>query len=308
MHNIYKQNELSKETINKINNFLKKLIDIKEIKENYKKTIELSEIDLKEYEASIKKFEPIIQKNEQGKMEILSSSSEEFNSEGEKEETIKKEGKEEGKKDEEKEEEKEEEKREEKEEKEIEEEKEEEREKEEEEKGEEIEEKEIEEEIKEEVKENEEKEKEEEKEEKKKKKEESVKKEEKDTKKEDIKKKIIFFDNQTLKIKSSKDILPISFTNISEDDFSTKSLNNIKKIKDNNIKKEKNEERDEKIGKGKPYEFDILKYKTQDIASELARVNYALFSKIKVEEFLKGSFNKKDKYKLSPNICQIIKR
>ena len=40
----------------------------------------------------------------------------------------------------------------------------------------------------------------------------------------------------------------------------------------------------------------------------MARVNYALFSKIKVKEFLKGSFNKKDKYKLSPNICQIIKR
>ena len=37
-------------------------------------------------------------------------------------------------------------------------------------------------------------------------------------------------------------------------------------------------------------------------------MNFALFSKIKVKEFLKGAFNGKDKYKLSPYICQIIKR
>ena len=73
------------------------------------------------------------------------------------------------------------------------------------------------------------------------------------------------------------------------------------------IEEKKNGEEKSK-GKEKPYEFDILKYKTEDIASELARVNYILFSRIKVKELLKGAFNRKEKYKLSPNICQIIKR
>ena len=306
IHNFYYHNELSKETINKINNFLTRLIDIKEINENYQKIIELSEIELKEYEASIKKFEPIIQKKEQREMDLLNSSSDEFNSEEEKgklrekDVKIKKEGKEKEK---------------------VKKEKEKEKEKEDEEKGEKVK-KEIKEEekkeIKEEIKENEEKgqkEKEEKKEDKNKDKE-SIKKENeenaenkgKEIEKEDIKKKFIFNDSQTLKIKSSKDILPISFTKIYQDDFSTKSLNIVKKTKENNIEEEKDKEKEEKIGKGKPYEFDIIKYKTQDIASELARVNYSLFSKIKVKEFLKGSFNKKDKYKLSPNICKIIKR
>ena len=58
----------------------------------------------------------------------------------------------------------------------------------------------------------------------------------------------------------------------------------------------------------KAYEFDITKYKLEDIAFELTRVNYSLYSRVKVKEFLKGVYNGKDKYKLSPNICRIIKR
>ena len=58
----------------------------------------------------------------------------------------------------------------------------------------------------------------------------------------------------------------------------------------------------------KLYEFDIMKYKLEDIAFELTRVNYSLYSRIKIKEFLKGVFNGKDKYKLSPHICRIIKR
>ena len=54
--------------------------------------------------------------------------------------------------------------------------------------------------------------------------------------------------------------------------------------------------------------FDILKYKSIDIASELTLIKYNLFNKIKVEEFLEGNFNKKEKLDKSPNICEIIKR
>ena len=51
-----------------------------------------------------------------------------------------------------------------------------------------------------------------------------------------------------------------------------------------------------------------MKYKTQDIALELTRISYALYSKIKIKEFLKAAFNGKDKYKTSPHLCQIINR
>lgn len=57
-----------------------------------------------------------------------------------------------------------------------------------------------------------------------------------------------------------------------------------------------------------PYEFDILKFSDKDIASELTRVNYTLYSKIKIKEFLKGAFNGKDKFKSSPHVCQIVNR
>ena len=58
----------------------------------------------------------------------------------------------------------------------------------------------------------------------------------------------------------------------------------------------------------KSYEFDLLKYKPEDIAYELTRVNYTLYLRVQIKEFLKGVFNGKDKFKLSPNICHIIKR
>ena len=37
-------------------------------------------------------------------------------------------------------------------------------------------------------------------------------------------------------------------------------------------------------------------------------IKYNLFNKIKVEEFLEGNFNKKEKLNKSPNICEIINR
>ena len=77
LHNTYFHNELSHEVISKINEFIKKLFDINEIKEKYEQVLELSEIELKEYEASIKKFEPIEYKNiNEDKIDNLSSSDE----------------------------------------------------------------------------------------------------------------------------------------------------------------------------------------------------------------------------------------
>ena len=54
--------------------------------------------------------------------------------------------------------------------------------------------------------------------------------------------------------------------------------------------------------------FDIFNYSPKDIASELTRVSYLLFSKIKPKEFFKGLFTKKDKEKTSPNICEVVNR
>ena len=98
---------------------------------------------------------------------------------------------------------------------------------------------------------------------------------------------------------------PIKYANIYTDEPSKSIV--IEKTNDNrlNILKRLKESKEEKT---RLYEFDILKYKAQDIASELTRVNYILFSKIKVKELLKGAFNGKDKYKNSPIICKIIKR
>lgn len=54
--------------------------------------------------------------------------------------------------------------------------------------------------------------------------------------------------------------------------------------------------------------FDIFNYSPKDIASELTRISYLLFSKIKPKEFFKGLFTKKDKEKTSPNICEVVNR
>lgn len=66
--------------------------------------------------------------------------------------------------------------------------------------------------------------------------------------------------------------------------------------------------KDAEIISSNKYYFDILKYKSKDISSELTRIKYNLFCKIEVKEFLKGGFNSKDKLIKSPNICQIISR
>ena len=52
--------------------------------------------------------------------------------------------------------------------------------------------------------------------------------------------------------------------------------------------------------------FDIFNYSPKDIALELTRISYLLFSKIKPKEFFKGLFTKKDKEKTSPNICVVV--
>ena len=54
--------------------------------------------------------------------------------------------------------------------------------------------------------------------------------------------------------------------------------------------------------------FDIFNYSPKDIAIELTRVSYILFSKIRPKEFFKGLFTKKDKEKTSPNICILVNR
>ena len=54
--------------------------------------------------------------------------------------------------------------------------------------------------------------------------------------------------------------------------------------------------------------FDIFNYSPKDIALELTRVSYLMFSKIKPKEFFKGLFTKKDKEKTSPNICVLVNR
>ena len=91
LHNTYYHNVFSNLLIVKINDFLKKLIDINEIKEKYEQIIDLSLIELKEYEASIKIFEPSLSNHNMENIEDLSSSSDFYSDE---EKTEKKEKKE----------------------------------------------------------------------------------------------------------------------------------------------------------------------------------------------------------------------
>ena len=67
LHNTYFHNELSHDVIKKIFDFLKRLIEINEIKEKYEQKIDLSHIELKEYEASFKIFNPIMKNDTQEK-------------------------------------------------------------------------------------------------------------------------------------------------------------------------------------------------------------------------------------------------
>ena len=54
--------------------------------------------------------------------------------------------------------------------------------------------------------------------------------------------------------------------------------------------------------------FEIFNYNSKDIAVEITRVTYDIFSKIRPNEFFKGLFTKKDKEKTSPNICKAVER
>ena len=295
LHNTYFHNDLSHEVISKINEFIKKLFDINEIKEKYEQVLELSEIELKEYEASIKKFEPIEYKNiNEDKIDNLSSSDELSFDAGKEIKEEKNDKKEEIEKKDEKDEKK----------------------------DDSVNKKESEEEINEKkVDNNKEKEKKvkfkEEKKidnEKKEEKIDSLKKEEnnnieeKEEYQDFIKKTVTYNPNKTFKLSSTKVVNPTKFINIYLEGNQNKNIKEDGKNEKKKNTKSKNENKKEKDEKEKPYEFDILKYKSLDIALELARVNYALFSKIKIKEFLKGAFNGKDKYKKSPYICQIIRR
>ena len=192
IHNIYYHNELSSDLINKISEFLKRLSDISEIKEKFGEKLETAEIELKEYEVSIK----TIDSNPDDANEFTSDDIYNLRLDKEKNEN-----------------------------------------------------------------------------------------EEKDGKKQNARvnlPKAGTFNSSSFKLNILEPKNKANFLNIYAD------------------QKQKGEE--------KLYEFDMMKYKIEDIAFELTRVNYSLYSRIKIKEFLKGVFNGKDKYKLSPYICRIIKR
>ena len=54
--------------------------------------------------------------------------------------------------------------------------------------------------------------------------------------------------------------------------------------------------------------FNILSYDSSDIAKELTRITYSIFSKIQPKEFFKGVFTKKNKSETSPNITEVANR
>ena len=54
--------------------------------------------------------------------------------------------------------------------------------------------------------------------------------------------------------------------------------------------------------------FNILNYDSKDIANELTRISYYIFSKIEPKEFFKGVFTKKNKNITSPNITEVTNR
>ena len=54
--------------------------------------------------------------------------------------------------------------------------------------------------------------------------------------------------------------------------------------------------------------FNILSYDSTDIAKELTRITYNIFSKIQPKEFFKGVFTKKNKNETSPNITEVANR
>ena len=54
--------------------------------------------------------------------------------------------------------------------------------------------------------------------------------------------------------------------------------------------------------------FNILNFNAKDIAKELTRISYHLFSKIQPKEFFKGVFTKKNKNVTSPNITEVANK
>ena len=54
--------------------------------------------------------------------------------------------------------------------------------------------------------------------------------------------------------------------------------------------------------------FNLLEHDSKDIAKELTRISYHIFSKIQPKEFFKGVFTKKNKDVTSPNLTKITNR
>jgi len=217
LHNTYFHNELSQNVIEKIYEFIKQLKEKNEIMEKYEEKIELIEIELKEYEASIKTFKPKQQITVEKKNENNYSSDDAgFNSE-EEEPEIKK----------------------------------------------------------------------------------TFKKTATYTNE-------ISFNSSKIKKEYNQNKIEVNPSKLDHliEEGGKHSKSKTVYNKDDKKKKESNK----KLEKEKPYQFDLMKYKTQDIALELTRISYALYSKIKIKEFLKAAFNGKDKYKTSPHLCQIINR
>ena len=214
IHNTYFHNELSRNAIERIYDFLIQLKENKEIMEKYEQNIELIEIELKEYESSLKTFRPRETITLDKRNENNSSSEEEgFNSEED---------------------------------------------------------------------------------------------DDNNSLKKNLTQEISYSDskinsNKSTTVNSSK------FVNLFVNDKPTKSMT-IAGTDEKKKKEKKKKSEKEQDDKNELYRFDIIKYKTQDLALELTRISYALYSKIKIQEFLKAVFNGKDKYKTSPHICQIINR
>jgi hypothetical protein len=234
LHNTYYHTELSIEVMKKLNDFLKYLIGVKEVKNKYEKKLHLSETELKEYDASIKKFNSTFHKASiddtiDETIEEKLNSSEDYSDEEDKK---------------------------------------------------------------------------------------KVKLQKKEPNNIIINNKNSNINNfnmmnntrNKLQLKSVKTLNPSKSLNLRIDENKYSHIetegDERKKTSDKIMvnRKFKNEIED------RPYEFDLLNFSAQDIATELTRVNYILYSKIKLKEFLNGAFNGKDKIKSSPHICQIVNR
>ena len=229
LHNTYLHTELSIEVMTRLNDFLKYLIGIKEVKNKYERNIHLSEVELKEYDAYIKKLNPTAHKAsiDETIEEKLNSSEDSSDKEDQK----------------------------------------------------------------------------------------KVKSQKRESNIINDRNSCINNYNlmnntrNKLQLKSVRTLNPSKTLNYNIDD--EKKYGYIETEGDERQKTSEKIKVNRKIKKDisdNSYEFDLLNFSPQDIASELTRVNYILYSKIQLKEFLKGAFNGKDKYKSSPHICQIVNR